>query len=64
MSVFLRKLSRLVSVVVITLRRPTAGQIALLPTNRISFTPVFSPSTIEKTTSMRPFGGSTTRGVT
>ena len=57
MSVLLRKLSRLVSVVVMTLRR-RLDEIALLPTKRISFTPVFSPSTIEKTTSMRPFGRS------
>ncbi len=57
------KLRKFISVVVITPRsRP--DEMALLPTKRISLTPVFAPSTIEKTTSIRPLGNSTTREVT
>jgi hypothetical protein len=59
----LKKLRRFASLVVITPRR-RLDEMALLPTKRISSMPVLSPSTTVNTTSIRPFGRSTTRDVT
>ena len=57
------KLRKFISVVAMTPRRRLA-EMALLPTKRISRTPVLVPSSIVYTTSTSPFGSVTRRGVT
>ena len=63
MSFDLRKLSQLVSPVLMTSLRRWSEK-ALLPTNMILATPVLAPSLISKMRSTRPFGNSTILGVT
>ena len=63
MSVVCRKLSQLLSEVLITsFRRPDEN--AWMPTKRISLTPVFPPSLISNTRSTRLFGSSMIFGST
>ena len=63
MSEVLKKLSQFDSVVVMMFFS-RQFETALLPTNLISLTPVFSFSLTVKTTSTLPFGKSTTRSDT